>query len=432
MWREALARAAYSALLRLATPIYLIRLLARSRREPLYRTALGERLGYGARAEPGRLWIHAVSLGETRAAAALIEELRRQRPGLRLLLTHGTATGRAAGTALLRAGDAQAWLPYDTPGAVRRFLARQRPGMGVLMETEVWPNLLHGARAAGVPVVLANARLSARSLAKGQGMAALLRPAAGALSATLAQTEADAKRLRAMGVAAVEALGNIKFDMSPSVTLLERGRAWRERLAQLGRPVLLMASSREGEEAVLLQAWRASAGAAARRVLLLIVPRHPQRFDEVAAIVGTLGFTLARRSCFGDEPGASEMAADVWLGDSLGEMPLYYALAGVALLGGSFASLGGQNLIEAAACGCPLLMGPHTFNFAAAAEDALAAGAAQRVPDLEAAVGEALKALSPALAGDLERRAQAARSFAAAHRGAAERTAARLLKLLPA
>jgi len=428
---------------------FLARAAYRSRREPPYRSHLGERLGFAAAAPgaTGRLWLHAVSLGETRAAAALIDELRRQRPGLRLLLTHGTATGRSAGAPLLREGDAQAWLPYDTPGAVRRFLRAHRPVAGVLMETEIWPNLLEGAAQVHVPLVLANARLSERSQRKGERLAALMRPAAARLTLALAQTEDDARRLREAGVREVQVPGNLKFDMTPPPAQLALGAAWRVAVASAsaalasasaGRAVVMFAASREGEEVPLLEAWqRARAGAApdsaARWPLLLLVPRHPQRFHEIAALVTTRGLTLARRSAWGqpapDRPPAEALQADVWLGDSMGEMPLYYATAQVALLGGSFAPLGGQNLIEAAACGCPLLMGPHTFNFAKAAELAVAAGAAQRVPDLEAAVSQALAWLAdpPALA----QRARDARDFAARHRGAAARMARAVLALVP-
>jgi len=364
------------------------------------------------------VWIHAVSLGETRAAKTLVDALRRQVPGLRLLLTHGTATGREAGRALLQPGDAQAWLPYDTPGAVRRFLRRQRPAVGVLMETEIWPNLLLAAREAGVPMVLANARLSEKSMAKGRRLRPLIQPALSGLTRTLAQTEADAGRLRHSGVARVQVSGNLKFDLAPDPALLARGRAWR---AAAARPVVMMASSREGEEAPLLQAW---AALPAPRPLLLVVPRHPQRFDEVAALAAQALPRVQRRTSFGEAPDAS---ADGWIGDSIGEMPLYYALADLALLGGSFAPLGGQNLIEAAACGCPLLIGPHTFNFAAAAEDAIAAGAAERLPDLGAAVARAV-----ALSASPERAAMAQRAtqFAQAHRGAAERMALEVAALL--
>jgi 3-deoxy-D-manno-octulosonic-acid transferase len=420
----ALARAAYTLLMRAALPLVFARYAWRARREPVYGAHWGERLGFApshTRAvPPDRLWLHAVSLGETRAAAALIDALRAQRPGLRLLLTHGTATGRAAGAALLREGDAQAWLPLDTPGAVHRFLQAHRPVLGVLLETEVWPNLLFAAKAAGVPVVLANARLSARSQAKGERLAALMHPAMACFSAVLAQTEADAQRLRASGARAVTVMGNLKFDMVVSPTLLAQGRAWRQ---ALGRPVVLMSSSREGEEAPLLVAWVALP---APRPLLLLVPRHPQRFDAVADRVAAAGLTLARRAAWFDMPPLGAAVADVWLGDSLGEMPLYYAAADVALLGGSFAPLGGQNLIEAAACGCPLLMGPHTFNFAQAAELSLAAGAAERVASIEAAAARAV-----ALCDSPQRRVlgEHALSFAARHRGAAGRMARAVLNV---
>jgi 3-deoxy-D-manno-octulosonic-acid transferase len=426
-WRHQAARAVYSALLGLLKPAYLARLWWRGRREPLYRHAIGERLGdYDAAPSSGWLWLHAVSLGETRAAAALVEQLRVLRPGLRLLLTHGTATGREAGQALLRAGDRQAWLPYDTPGAVARFLAQFSPALGVLMETEVWPNLLRAARERGMPVVLANARLSAKSQRQGERYAAVLRPAVESLALVLAQTEADATRLRQAGARDVQVCGNLKFDMAPDEALVSRGRAWR---AVLQRPVLLLAVSREGEEAALLAAWARRGRGAGAQALLVIVPRHPQRFDEIAGLVGSAGLTLVRRSSWNTTPPADAAAADVWLGDSMREMPLYYGLGEVALLGGSYAPFGGQNLIEAAACGCPVVMGPHTFNFAVAAELAEAAGAARRVADLDAGLAAALALLAdaPALA------AAAAHSvaFAAAHRGAAATMAARIAALLP-
>ncbi|QTN25924.1 3-deoxy-D-manno-octulosonic acid transferase [Rhizobacter sp. AJA081-3] len=421
-WRSRAARSLYSALLVLAQPLYLLRLWWRGRAEPLYREAIGERLGhYRDAPSSGWLWLHAVSLGETRAAAALIVALRERRPGLRLLLTHSTATGRAAGQELLREGDRQTWLPFDTPGAVKRFLAQFSPAIGVLMETEVWPNLLPAAQARGVPLVLANARLSERSRRRGERFDAILRPAVEALSLALAQSEADAQRLRSAGAPEVRVCGNLKYDLAPDATLLARGQAWR---AALARPVLLFAVSREGEEAPLLGAWTRVRRTLASPPLLVIVPRHPQRFDEVAALMRASGLTLARRSDWGELPGAAALAADAWLGDSMREMPLYYGLAQVALLGGSFAPLGGQNLIEAAACGCPVVMGPHTFNFAEAAELAGAAGAATRVEGIEAGLAQAL-----ALLADAQRLAEASqrsRAFAAEHRGAAARMAAQV------
>jgi 3-deoxy-D-manno-octulosonic-acid transferase len=421
-----LARVAYSTLLRALVPAYLLRLWWRGRREPLYRHALAERLGFGyAPSAPGALWLHAVSLGETRAAAALVDALREQCPGLRLLLTHGTATGRAAGGPLLRDDDVQVWLPWDTPGAVRRFLRHYRPAVGVLMETEIWPNLLLEAQAAGVPMVLANARLSDRSLAKGRRIDALIRPAAGTLVRVLAQTEADACRLRSTGAlqVQVQVCGNLKFDVSPKPGPLALGLEWRQRLA---RPVVLAAVTREGEELPLLQCW---ATLPAPRPLLLLVPRHPQRFDAVADMVADHGFTLQRRSRWTTLPPVDALNADVWLGDSMGEMPLYYAAADVALLGGSFGHFGGQNLIEAAACGCPLVMGPHTYNFSEAAELSLAAGAALRVTDIDEGVAKAVAlALDPARDDWVQR----ALAFAAAHRGAAERMAREVLAVAAA
>jgi 3-deoxy-D-manno-octulosonic-acid transferase len=418
----ALARAAYSTLLRAATPLYLARLWRRGGEEPLYRTSWRERLG-GFAGEPGtgRVWLHAVSLGETLAAEPLVAALRALRPGLRLLLTHGTATGREAGRALCRAGDLQVWLPYDTPGAVRRFLRHHRPAVGVLMETEIWPNLLQAARQAEVPMVLANARLSQRSLASGLRFGALMRPAAAALTRVLAQTEADAQRLRTAGAGAVQVVGNLKFDVSPPPRLIARGLEWRQALQ---RPVVLATSTREGEETPLLAAW---AALPAPRPLLLLVPRHPQRFDAVAALVGAAGLVALRRSSWEEQPPADAARADVWLGDSVGEMPLYYGMADVALLGGSFAPLGGHNLIEAAACGCPLVMGPHTFNFALAAELSLAAGASLRVAGMAEGVQRAVAlAQSPAR----NEWAQRALAFAAQHRGAAARMAQEIVALL--
>lgn len=437
-WRAAWALALYSALMALLLPLLWLRYLWRARREPLYARWMGERLGLGEPVAPGAVWIHAVSLGETRAAEPLVLALRQQRPELRLLLTHGTATGRETGAHLLRAGDAQRWLPLDLPGATRRFLARHRPAVGVLLETEVWPNLQRAAADAGVPMVLANARLSQRSLAKSLRFDALLRPAAQRLSLALAQTAEDAQRLMRAGARPVQVFGNLKFDLVPDAGLLERGRQWRAALPWVqggsrSRRVVLAASWREGEDAPLLAAWRSWLLSLPQRdttswPLLLIVPRHPQRFDEVAQAVTRAGLHLSRRSQWPqDLPPPDALHADVWLGDSLREMPAYYALADVALLGGSFAPLGGQNLIEAAACGCPLVMGPHTFNFAQAAELSAEQGAALRAADL----GEAVT-LAGQLAGDdgalADRRAACLR-FAHSHQGAAMRSAAAILAL---
>jgi len=428
-----MARQAYSLLLRLGTPAYLWRVWSRGQEEPGYRALWPQRLGLYGRAyrqawlqgqKRPVLWLHAVSLGEARAATPLIKALRAQQPGMRLLLTHTTATGREAGRALLQEGDVQTWLPYDTPGALRRFLRWHRPDVGVLMETEVWPNVQYQAMLAGVPMVLANARLSDKSLRQGLRLAALMQPAAQSLRLTLAQTQDDAQRLQRMGAPDVQVSGNVKFDMTPPEHLLALGQQWRQASA---RPLVVAASTREGEEPGLLSAWQGIAHGAAQNTSieqaprLFIVPRHPQRFDEVAALVQQAGLTLSRRSQWPDGlPDTQALAADVWLGDSMGEMPAYYAAAQVALLGGSFAPLGGQNLIEAAACACPVVMGPSTFNFAEAAQLSEQAGAAFRVADWAAGVAQALcLCLSPAQV----QASQRALAFAAAHRGAASRMA---------
>ncbi|MEO8279318.1 MAG: 3-deoxy-D-manno-octulosonic acid transferase [Ideonella sp.] len=437
-WRRRLALRCYGLLMWLLIAPMLLRMVWRGRSEALYRHAIVERLGryapaIAARIEPGRLWLHAVSLGETRAAAALLQALRERSPGLRVLLTHGTATGREAGQALLQPGDLQVWMPWDSAAAVRRFLARHRPCIGVLMETEVWPAMQHAAAASGLPMVLANARLSAASLHRQQIWPALMRPAMQGFDTVLAQSSGDAQRLRDAGAGHVVICGNLKFDMTPDPELLAQGRQWRR---ALGRPVAMAASTREGEEAPLLAAWQAAcrpdAATLAARPLLLLVPRHPQRFDEVAAMCQAAGLKLARRSAWGDaqSPPLHAADADAWLGDSLGELPMYYALADVALLGGSFAPLGGQNLIEAAACGCPILIGPSSFNFAEAAELAIAAGAALRVADLTTAVETALGLLG----SERERlsRSDSARAFAAEHRGAAAKMAAAVVARMAA
>jgi 3-deoxy-D-manno-octulosonic-acid transferase len=427
-------RRLYSLAVIAAQPFLRRKLQRRGVSEPGYLHAIDERFGvYSGQAVPGALWIHAVSLGETRAAAVLLERLRQLQPGLRVLLTHGTATGRAEGERLLRAGDAQAWLPWDTPRAVRCFLNHFQPSMGVLMETEVWPNLLAAAKERGIPIALANARLNDKSLATALRLAGLSRETYAMLSAVWAQTEGDAQRLARAGATVKGVFGNLKFDAAPDASQLERGRQWR---AKLGRPVVMFASSREGEEAEffrILQDNRELAQAGwgrratdniAPQVQWLVVPRHPQRFDEVADLAQACGMSVSRRSAWDAQP----QAADVWVGDSLGEMAFYYGLADVALLGGSFEPLGGQNLIEAAACGCPVVMGPHTFNFADAAQLAQDAGAAVRVDSMQEGVRTAV-----ALIGDVSRRAaavEAASQFAATNQGAADKTARAVLALL--
>jgi len=408
-----MARFLYTVIFYLATPLILLRLLWRARRQPEYLQHLGERWGFfGKRPRPALIWVHAVSVGETRAVQPLIEALRSSWPEHRILLTGMTPTGRAAGQDVYGDSVIQAYLPYDMPGAVERFFRHFSPAFGVLMETEIWPNLLAAAAQRNVPVMLANARLSARSARGYARISALVRPAFAALSAVAAQTPQDALRLRELGAVNVEVCGNLKFDVAPAPEKLALGKSWRSVLG--GRPVWLAASTREGEEPLILAAWRALAMPEA---LLVLVPRHPQRFAEVAGLLAAAGISYRQRSA-----AMPEAATEVWLGDSMGEMAAYFAMADFAFIGGSLLPLGGQNLIEAAACACAVLVGPHTFNFKQATEDAIVAGAARRVQDTAELALQArqLFADRPALAA----MRQAAGNFAAAHRGATSRTLA--------
>lgn len=430
----------YGWVMTLLIPLLRRKLARRAVAEPGYGEAVDERFG-GYRMAPlvgGKVvWVHAVSLGETRAVAALVQALRREIPSMRLLLTHGTATGREAGKALLQTGDVQVWQPWDCPLAVQRFVEQFRPRIGLLVETEVWPLLTAECNKQGVPLCLVNARLSEKSLRQAKRLGPLARQTYGSLTAVWAQAESDAQRLRKLGAPVAGVMGNFKFDVQPSAIQLGQGRAWRH---ALGRPVVMLASAREGEEAMLAEILKQKEAQAlvltaqpatrtiAPAVQWLIVPRHPQRFDEVEALLRKAGLSVARRSQWPTDPRAALPQADVWLGDSLGEMALYYGLSDVVLLGGSFAPLGGQNLIEAAACECPVVMGPHVFNFAQASELALEAGAAFSVPDMAAGVQRALALVEDAPA--LATARQAALDMALAHRGAAQRTAVAVVGVL--
>jgi len=354
MWR-----AGYRLLLWLALPFVLLRLWWRGRQEPSYRESPGERFGF-YRTVPKRpvIWLHAVSLGETRAAEPLLRALQQRHPDCDLLITQMTATGREAGRALLGGSAHVVWLAYDYPFAVRRFLRHFQPRLGILMETEIWFNLVAECSRSGVPLMLANARMSARSARGYASVAPLVRAALGNLGAIAAQTAEDAERLTLLGGRRVEVVGNLKFDVEPAVgseSLAAQFRQWFGR-----RRVLLAASTREGEEELLLEA---SAQGGLGDALMVLVPRHPQRFEAVAQLLAARGVKFARRSAGGPVPADCGYV----LGDSMGEMAAYYRACDVAFIGGSLLAYGGQNLIEACAAGVPVLIGPHTYNFAQAA-----------------------------------------------------------------
>jgi len=402
-----------------ALPLVLGRLLIRGQKEPGYRQNIAERLGfYGAvplRRDAHVLWVHAVSVGETRAAQPLIEALLAAFPEHMVLLTHMTPTGRATGRTLFEKESrvVQSYLPYDTGWMVSRFLRRFQPKLCVLMETEVWPNVMQQCKRHDVPVALVNARLSERSLSKALRLPSLFVEAARAMTVVAAQTDSDAERIRQLGTPNVHVTGSIKFDIVPPEAMLQRGAALRHQFGD--RPVLVCANTRDGEETLILDALSALR---VPEVLLVIVPRHPQRFDNVAQQIRSRGLFMKRRS----ESGNAEIPADVkvFLGDSMGEMFAYYAAGDVACVCGSLLPLGGHNLIEACAVGKPVLLGPYTFNFADAAENAIAAGAALRMPDATAMMQQAgCILLNQEMRAEMGKQAKA---FAQQHGGATART----------
>ena len=454
----------YRTAMALARPLLMRKLRRRGAQEPLYLHAVHQRFAeytseemQAAAAHAGEwVWLHAVSLGETRAAAVLLQALREARPGMRLLLTNGTATGRQEGEKLLQSGDLQVWMPWDSRAATRRFVETFRPRLGLLMETEIWPEILAACDAADIPVVLANARMSDKTLRQSLRLASLARRIYGLLRVAYAQTAGDAGRLQQLGVPEIVVTGNLKFDARPDPRQLALGHRLRsERDAAMSAagqkptPVLMLASSREGEEQLWIDALAALPAEQRLAAQWLLVPRHPQRFDEIAALLEQAGWKVRRRSAWGvtdGNPGApagteasqpskalalpvsvgNDATPTVWLGDSMGEMVFYYALADLALMGGSFAPLGGQNLIEACACGCPVLLGPHTFNFAEASEQAIEAGAALRCEGMAEAVKQALELGEVCKNGmsateKLSRMEVAALEFSQRHQGAAQR-----------
>jgi len=417
----------YSLLWSLALPLVLLRLWRRGRKEPGYRQHVAERLGFYGKSSVNRplIWVHAVSVGETRAAEPLITALMDAYPEHGILLTHMTATGRATGAVLLGQHASriiQSYLPYDIGWMMARFLRHFSPCLCILMETEIWPNLIAQCVHLHIPVALVNARMSERSLTRAKYASTLMADAAGSITCVTAQTEEDATRLRKYGAEHVQVCGSIKFDVAPAAIATELGAALRNSIGK--RPVLLCASTREGEEALLLDALKSLA---VPDVLLVMVPRHPQRFDSVAQLIATRSLTMHRRSTLREN---NSLPADVQvlLGDSMGEMFAYYAACDAAFIGGSLLPLGGQNLIEACAVGTPVLIGPYTFNFEDITEGAIAAGAALRVKDASETMQQASHLLTNA---ELRKRmGQQALDFALRHRGATERTMALLRPLL--
>jgi len=413
----------YSMLLTLMLPVILARLLWRSLRQRGYRENIAERFGsYRQAPLRGCIWIHAVSVGETRATEPLIRKLMALYPARPILLTSMTPTGRATAVELFGDSLTSAYLPYDLGSLHGRLIDRFEPAVLLVMETEIWPNLLHVCKTRSVPALIVNARLSERS-ARGymrfSPVRSLVHQALKEVSVVAAQSSADAERFRALGAPRIAVTGNIKFDLTLNVDLVTMGRGWRTGLAN--RQVLLCASTREGEEALLLAAYREVFEVTERNtVLLVIVPRHPQRFDEVAGAVAEAGLSVVRRSESISD--AAINAADALLGDSMGEMAAYLAFADIVIVAGSFLPLGGHNLIEACAAGKPVIMGPSTFNFSEAARLAEDQGAMAKVNDAVEAMRTAKRLLQDVAAR--KAMSDAGLKLVAANRGATDRTVA--------
>jgi len=364
----------YTMGLWLLLPYVFFHLLWRARKQPEYLKHIAERFGfYSVRSNKPVIWLHTVSVGETRAAASLINRLLESYPDHQLLLTHTTPTGRAASAQLYGDDVLRVYLPYDYPFAVRRFLSHFHPRAGVLLETEIWFNLIHACHTEKTPLLLLNARLSEKSATRYARYPNLVKSGLRELSAIAAQSSADAERLTALGGQGISIMGNLKFDIEPPPAMLELGQ---KLLGQFGadRKIFLAASTREGEEALLLDALES---VQIPGLLTVVVPRHPQRFTDVEALIAHHGLRSQRRS----ENRAIAPETQVVLGDSMGEMFAYYAASDIAFIGGSLLPLGGQNLIEACAVGKPVLIGPHTYNFTQASQLAVEGGAAMRVQD---------------------------------------------------
>ena len=411
----------------LALPIALLRLLWKSRLQKEYRAHINERLGFSwpVNDRQPRIWVHAVSVGETRAAAPLIDSLIAR--GEQILLTHMTPTGRATGqqifSELIQKGQlVQAYLPYDIAWAVSSFYRHFSIKLGLIMETEVWPTLVMAAQKKSLPIILVNARLSERSARRISRFKQFANAVYGAFHQILAQTNLDAKRYLSLGLRNVQITGNLKFDVQANQTQIEHALQIKKRLPS-NLQIICAASTREGEEEIIIQAWKQWAERLENRVnaRLLIVPRHPQRFETVNQLLESNFDQTGRRSMSTNEQSFADLIVgnSIILGDTMGEMSLYYALSDIVIMGGSLQPLGGQNFIEACALGRPIILGEHTFNFQQASRDVIDANAAIRVFDVE----DLVKAIDLLLSNQTikENMGAHALDFANQHTGATEK-----------
>ncbi len=405
----------YNVLIYLAAPVALALHFWRGLRDPSYLERIGERFGFGPRLPGPTIWIHAVSVGEVQASEPLVRQLLLRHPGHSVLLTTVTPTGAARARQLFQNRVHQRYVPFDLPGSVRRFFDRVQPRLAMILETELWPNLYAECGLRQVPLVLASARMSPRSVGRYRRLVPLFRQVVSHGIVIAAQSESDAERFRSIGASAerMHVTGNIKFDFEAPPEIERRGAHWREQNAP-GRPIWVAGSTHEGEETVVLDAHR--------RVLerfpdalLLLVPRHPHRFDSVRELLAKRGETSTNRST----GAVIAPAATVMLGDTMGELMVFYAACDVAFVAGSLVPIGGHNLLEPASLGLPVLTGPHNFNSEEIAQLLLEAGAAQVVTD----AGQLAECVAGLLADPARRRAMGAagRAVLDANRGALER-----------
>ncbi|MEZ3133505.1 lipid IV(A) 3-deoxy-D-manno-octulosonic acid transferase [Stutzerimonas kunmingensis] len=372
-------RTLYTLLFHLSLPLVFLRLLWRAWRAPAYSRRIGERFAFGLPPlRPGGIWVHAVSVGESIAAAPMIRELMAHYPHLPITVTCMTPTGSERIQALFGDSVQHCYLPYDLPWAAARFLERARPKLAVVMETELWPNHIHQCARRGIPVALANARLSARSARGYARFARLTAPMLAKLSLIAVQTETEAERFRQLGARdeCVEVTGSIKFDLTIDPALLARATELRGQWAALKRPLWIAASTHAGEDEIILAAHRQLLSEHPQ-ALLILVPRHPERFASVYESAVRDGFVAVRRST-GE---VVDAGTRVLVGDTMGELLFLYALADIAFVGGSLVPNGGHNLLEPAALGKPVLSGPHLFNFLEISAQLRAAGALREVQD---------------------------------------------------
>ncbi len=349
----------YSLLFTLLLPLILLRLYLRSRKSPAYRERLRERFGFGARIKEPVIWVHAVSVGEVQAAKPLIARLQKKYPEHSLVVTTMTPTG-AERVADIKGRVQHRYVPYDTPGCIKRFLRRIQPSMLIIMETEIWPNMLYYSHRQHIPSMLVNARMSERSARGYARVNALTTPALNKFTYIAAQGEVDKERLIALGAdpEKIQVTGSLKFDFTAPGEVEKHAKILREQWG-VERKVWIAASTHKGEDEQVLDAFK-QLHRALPEAMLVLVPRHPERFNEVAALCQARGFSLVRRS----EQRECQADTAIFLGDSMGELMLFFAASDVAFVGGSLVATGGHNLLEPASLGIPVLTGPHMFNFA--------------------------------------------------------------------